>query len=71
MDGSHRFVITTTKDIAAIALDIEKDLLVWVEGESMHMCNLDGENQLVFSPFFVAKIFFYGRFLQARIMERK
>ncbi|KAI4463023.1 vitellogenin receptor-like protein-related-related [Holotrichia oblita] len=45
MDGSHRFVITTTKEIAAIALDIEKDLLVWVEGESIHMCNIDGENQ--------------------------
>ncbi|GJQ65548.1 hypothetical protein Trydic_g7648 [Trypoxylus dichotomus] len=47
MDGSHHFVITTKREIAAIALDIEKDLLVWVEGESVHMCNIDGENQHV------------------------
>lgn len=46
MDGTQRIVITNKgNDIAAIAVDAENDLIVWAQGHSIYMCNIDGENQ--------------------------
>lgn len=45
LDGSHRIVITKATDIAAIAIDVENDLVVWVEGHSIFISNIDGDNQ--------------------------
>lgn len=45
MDGTQRIVITKGTDIAAIAVDSENDLIVWAQGHSIYMCNIDGENQ--------------------------
>ncbi|CAH1985142.1 unnamed protein product [Acanthoscelides obtectus] len=47
LDGSHRIVITKADDIAAIAVDIENDLIVWAQGHSIFISNIDGENQHV------------------------
>lgn len=45
MDGSQRIVITKGSDISAIAVDDDNDLVVWAQGHSIHMCNIDGDNQ--------------------------
>lgn len=45
MDGTQRIVITKGSDIAAVAVDSENDLVVWAQGHSIHMCNIDGDNQ--------------------------
>ncbi|KAL1489546.1 hypothetical protein ABEB36_013499 [Hypothenemus hampei] len=47
LDGSHRIVITKADDIAAIAVDIENDLIVWSQAHSIYISNLDGENKHV------------------------
>ncbi|KAJ8981147.1 hypothetical protein NQ317_013812, partial [Molorchus minor] len=47
LDGSHRIVITKAGDIAAIAVDTENDLIVWAQGHSIYISNIDGENQHV------------------------
>ncbi|KAG5877087.1 hypothetical protein JTB14_015462 [Gonioctena quinquepunctata] len=47
LDGSHRIVITKAINITAIAVDIENDLVVWAQGQSIHISNIDGENQHV------------------------
>lgn len=45
-DGSHRIVIkNVVQNITAIALDLDKDMVVWAEGSKVYMCNIDGENQ--------------------------
>lgn len=48
LDGSHRIVITKADDIAAIAVDTENDSIVWSQGHSIHISNIDGENKYVF-----------------------
>lgn len=45
MDGSQRIVIARGHDIAAIAVDVENDLIVWAKDNTIYMCNIDGENQ--------------------------
>ncbi|KAL3265566.1 hypothetical protein HHI36_009771 [Cryptolaemus montrouzieri] len=47
LDGSHHMVIAKTADIAAIAVDVENDLIVWAQGHSIYISNIDGENQHV------------------------
>ncbi|KAK4886602.1 hypothetical protein RN001_002873 [Aquatica leii] len=47
MDGTQRIVITRGNDIAAIAVDAENDMVVWAQGHSIYMCNIDGDNQHV------------------------
>lgn len=48
-DGSHRIVIKNVgQNITAIALDLDKDMVVWAEGSQVFMCNIDGENQYPF-----------------------
>ena len=45
LDGSHRIVMKKNADVAAIAVDLENDLFVWVQDHIIYMCNIDGENQ--------------------------
>ncbi|XP_017772684.1 PREDICTED: low-density lipoprotein receptor-related protein 6 [Nicrophorus vespilloides] len=47
MDGSHRIVISQSSNVAALAVDIENDLVVWAQGHSIHVCNIDGDNNHV------------------------
>ncbi|XP_030745699.1 low-density lipoprotein receptor-related protein 6 [Sitophilus oryzae] len=47
LDGSYRLVITTADDIKAIAVDIENDSVVWSQGQSIYISNIDGENKHV------------------------
>lgn len=44
MDGSQKIVITKEFQIAAIAVDIEGDMIVWAQEHSIYMCNIDGDN---------------------------
>lgn len=46
LDGSHRINITKTTDvIRALAVDPENDLVVWAQGHSIYISNIDGDNQ--------------------------
>ncbi|CAG9761873.1 unnamed protein product [Ceutorhynchus assimilis] len=47
LDGSHRIIITKADDIAAIAVDTENDSIVWSQGHSIYISNIDGENKHV------------------------
>ncbi|KAJ3659363.1 hypothetical protein Zmor_011053 [Zophobas morio] len=47
LDGTHHIVITKDADIAAIAVDAENDLIVWSQGQSVYMSNIEGANQVV------------------------
>ncbi|ERL91934.1 hypothetical protein D910_09257, partial [Dendroctonus ponderosae] len=48
LDGSHRIVITKSDDnISAIAVDTENDFIVWSQGHSIYISNIDGENKHV------------------------
>nr|XP_023018542.1 low-density lipoprotein receptor-related protein 6 [Leptinotarsa decemlineata] len=47
MDGSHRIVIAKADNITAIAVDTENDVVVWAQGHSIYISNIDGENQHV------------------------
>ncbi|XP_066141061.1 low-density lipoprotein receptor-related protein 6 isoform X1 [Euwallacea fornicatus] len=47
LDGSHRIVITRADDISAIAVDTESDSIVWSQGHSIYISNIDGENKHV------------------------
>lgn len=48
MDGTQRFVIKNVAvAIEAIAVDIVSDLVFWSEGQSIYMCNIDGDNLIV------------------------
>lgn len=47
LDGSHRIVITKSDDITAIAVDTENDSIVWSQGHSIYISNIDGENKHV------------------------
>lgn len=47
LDGSHKIVITKGDDIAAIAVDVENDSIVWSQGHSIYISNIDGENKYV------------------------
>ncbi|XP_050299730.1 low-density lipoprotein receptor-related protein 6 [Anthonomus grandis grandis] len=47
LDGSHRIFITKADDIAAIAVDIDNDSIVWSQGHSIYISNIDGENKHV------------------------
>lgn len=47
LDGSHKIVITKGDDIAAIAVDVENDSIVWSQGHSIYISNIDGENKHV------------------------
>ncbi|XP_044256052.1 low-density lipoprotein receptor-related protein 6 [Tribolium madens] len=47
LDGSHSYAITKEADITAIAVDSENDCIVWAQGQSIYMSNIEGENQHV------------------------
>ncbi|XP_044749919.1 low-density lipoprotein receptor-related protein 6 [Coccinella septempunctata] len=47
LDGSHHLVIAKVADVTAIAVDVDNDLLVWAQGHSIYISNIDGENQHV------------------------
>lgn len=47
LNGSHRVVITKDSDIAAIAVDIETDSIVWAHDHSISIANIEGENRWV------------------------
>ncbi|CAH1173635.1 unnamed protein product [Phaedon cochleariae] len=47
LDGSHRMIIKRASNITAIAVDTENDLLIWAQGHSIYVSNIDGENQHV------------------------
>ncbi|XP_060530301.1 low-density lipoprotein receptor-related protein 6 isoform X2 [Cylas formicarius] len=47
LDGSHRVVITKAGDITAVAVDVDNDLVVWSQGQSIYISNIDGENKHV------------------------
>jgi low density lipoprotein receptor-related protein 5/6 len=42
LDGSHRLAITKDADISAIAVDPENDIIVWTQGQSIYMSNIEG-----------------------------
>ncbi|XP_022921032.1 low-density lipoprotein receptor-related protein 6 [Onthophagus taurus] len=46
LDGTHRLIIGKSKarEIPAIAIDIENDFVVWVDGLDIWMGNIDGDN---------------------------
>ncbi|XP_076273199.1 low-density lipoprotein receptor-related protein 6 [Rhynchophorus ferrugineus] len=47
LDGSHRIIITKASDITALAVDTENDSIVWSQGQSIYISNIDGENKHV------------------------
>lgn len=44
MDGSQRIVINRGHVVAALAVDIEADMLVWAQEHTIYMSTIDGDN---------------------------
>lgn len=44
MDGSQRIVINKGHQVAALAIDIEGDMVVWAQDHTIYMSTIDGDN---------------------------
>lgn len=45
LDGSHKLSIQRSKDIIALAVDSESDIIVWAQGQKIYMANIEGGNK--------------------------